>query len=178
MVSKIYSNKIGSTKCDDARNQARLLISELDDQSYHDSVQVALAADGKKKLGKAILYKSAVFNPKVMSRSIHKMDLSLYQEAFLAQCPRDLCSVVREFLDLIGTHSRETLLANARPGLHTNAGSPEDSIDVAHKTFAFRETQMTSLPVNDLVHLSGTLKDRLGVLLHWPTQVTTSEPPE
>lgn len=37
---------------------------------------------------------------------------------------------------------------------------------------------MTSLPINDLVHPSGTLKDRIGVLLHWPTRVTTSEPPE
>lgn len=117
-----------------------------------------LAADGKKKLGKAILYKSAAFNPKVTSRSMHEMDVSLYQEAFLAQCPRDLCSAVREFLDLTGTHSRETSLANARPGLHTNASSPEDSIAVAHKTFAFRETQMTSLPINDLVHPSGTFK--------------------
>lgn len=107
---------MGGTKRDDARNQARLLISELDDQSYHDYVQVPLAADGKKKLGKAILYKSAAFNPKVTSRSMHEMDLSLYQEAFLAQCPRDLCSAVREFLDLTGTHSRETSLANARPG--------------------------------------------------------------
>jgi hypothetical protein len=155
-----------------------LLISELDDQSYHDSVQVPLAADGKKKLGKAILYKSAAFNLKVTSRSMHEMDLSLYQEAFLAQCPKDLRSAVREFLDLTGTHSREISLANARPGFHLNESSPEYGIAVAHKTFAFRETQMTSLPINDLVHPSGTLKDRLGVLLHWPTQVTTSEPPE
>lgn len=169
---------MGVIKREDARNQARLLISELDDQSYHDSVQVPLAADSKKKLGKAILYESAAFNPKVTSRSIHEMDLSLYQEAFLAQCPRDLCSTVREFLDLTGTHSREMSLANARPGLHTSASSPEDSIAVAHKTFAFRETQINSLPINDLVHPPGTLKDRLGVLLHWPTQVTTSEPPE
>jgi hypothetical protein len=169
---------MGGTKRDDARNQARLLISELNDQSYHDSVQVPLATDGKKKLGKAILYKNTVFNPKVTSCSMHEMDLLVYQEAFLAQCPKDLCSAVREFLDLMGTHSRETSLANVRPGLHTNASSPEDSITVAHKTFALRETQLTSLPINDLVHPSGTLKDRLGVLLHWPTQVTTSEPPE
>ena len=118
------------------------------------------------------MYESAAFNPKVTSRSMHEMDLSLYQEAFLAQCPRDLCSAVREFLDLTGTHSKEMSLANARPGLHTSASSPEDSIAVAHKTFAFRETQI------NLVHPPGTLKDRLGVLLHWPTQVTTSEPPE
>jgi hypothetical protein len=168
----------GGTKRDDARNQARLLISELNDQSYHDSVQVPLATDGKKKLGKAILYKNTVFNPKVTSCSMHEMDLLVYQEAFLTQCPKDLCSAVREFLDLMGTHSRETSLANVRPGLHTNASSPEDSIAVAHKTFALRERQLTSLPINDLVHPSGTLKDRLGVLLHWPTQVTTSEPLE
>jgi hypothetical protein len=64
LVFKIYSNEMRGTKRDDARNQARLLISELDDQSYHDSVQVSLAADGKKKLGKAILYKGADSTPR------------------------------------------------------------------------------------------------------------------
>lgn len=83
---------MGGTKRDDARNQARLLISELNDQSYHDSVQVPLATVGKKKLGKAILYKNKVFNPRVTSRSMHEMDLLVYQEAFLTQCPKDLCS--------------------------------------------------------------------------------------
>ena len=122
---------MGGTKRDDVLNQAKSLIWELGGPSYHDSVQVPLAADGRRSLERRYCTKvrrlarrwRAVLCVKWTRHSIRKLFSHDVLEVFVRRF---------EVLDLTGTHSRETSLANARPGPHTNASSLEGSIAAAH----------------------------------------------